>query len=310
VARYSAINGKAQTEQLVAVHAGVTPEVHLTLPGAGSIRVRSRAANDAPLSRMLFFALDTKKTRYEARYRGDGRFEIGPLPRDSYRVFAYDNKNAKIALQGGASIAVDDAAGVDIDFTYDVPEGLLKGRVVDSAGMPLPGTLVRAVSKTLDEVDEMYSFIQTGAQGPQELMTDREGQFRIAGLDAGATYDLYIDHRSGLQEVRHGVQPGTFVEVALPAASRIAGHVVDASGKPVTRFDVLASNARVGGTRSRSYSQAQGYFTLDNVVPGEVTIAIYDESGDLSFERSAQLGPGQLLDLGTVTVAATVAASQ
>jgi len=298
-ATYTAINGKAKTEQIVAVQDGATQNIDMTLPGAGSIRIHVQDASGQPVSRMLFFALDDKRTRYEAKYRGDGRFEIGPLPSGGYRAFAYDNKNAKVPLQNGAAIAVQ-GTNIDMDFRYEPQRGRLEGRVLDYAGTPLSGALVRVVSATLDEADELYSFIQVGARGSQELMTDRDGRFLIGGLNERAAYDVHVDHRSGLQEIRYGVSPGAFVQVSLPPPSRVVGRVVDADGRAVSRFDVVASNARTGGTRSRSYAQAQGYFDLDNVVPGDVTIAVYDSTGDFGFERSASLTAGQALDLGVV----------
>jgi len=305
-ARYTAINGKASVEETIAlVDGGVSENVDLTLPGAGTIRVRVHTPNGDGVSRLLFFALDGKQTRYEAKYRGDGRFEIGPVPHDSYRVFAYDNKNAKLPVQGGASILVDGSRDTDIDFLYDPPDGYLNGRVVDHTGAAIPGALVRAVSTALDEADELYSFIQVGAHGAQELMTDRDGRFQIAGLSSQGTYDLHVDHSAGMQEVRRGVTTGSFVEIVFPAAGSITGAVVGADGKPVEHFAITASNLRNGAQRSQSFARADGGFKIDNVFPGDVQISIDDQSGDLSVERTVRIGAGQSLNIGRVALVAS-----
>jgi len=304
-ARYVALigNGKASAEATVTLQAGNAADpVTLTLPSAGSINIRAHSPAGTPVSRILFFALDSDGTRYEGRYAGDGKFNIGPLPRGGYRVFGYDNKNTKIALNGGAAVAV--SGTVELDFAYSEPNGQLQGRVIDSNGTPMPGTFVRAVSTTLDEHDERYAGIQVSLHGAQEQMTDREGRFRITGLNAQGTYDLHVDHRDGMQDVRHGVMPGTFVEIAFPAESRIDGVVVDANGKQVTNFDVIAVNVRTGAQRSKHFASTNGAFSLDNIVPGDVQISIYDKSGDLSIERTGKLAAGQSFNMGRVVLSA------
>jgi hypothetical protein len=174
--------------------------------------------------------------------------------------------------------------------------------VLDGAGQPLAETLVRAVSTTLDESDERYSSIQTGLYGAQELMTDRDGHFRIDGLDARSTYDLYIDHRSGIQDVRRGVRPDVFVEVALPIAASIVGRLADTSGKPIDAFDVIVDNLDNGTSRSQSFAQRAGQFKMDNILPGRLHITVFDKSGEWTHESDANLMPGQSLDAGRLTL--------
>jgi len=304
-ARYSVVNdGKSAAEESVVLQAGVEPETHtLTLPSAGTIRIRARTAAGEPVSRILFFALDSAETRHDGTYSGDGKFNIGPLPRESYRVFAYDNKNPKIPLNGGNPVVISKTGTTDLDFKYSPADGQIKGRVVDHTGAPMPGTLVRAISAALDDRDEHYARIQTTTQGAQELMTDREGRFRIDSLNSQSTYDLHVSHPDGLQEVRHGIQPDSFVEVAFPAGSRVEGNVVDSRGKPLTQFGVLAVNSN-GIQRSKTFKDTNGHFTLDNVMPGDVQIAIFDDSSDLSAERKSRLAAGQSLNIGTVVLAA------
>jgi len=300
-ARYTAINGKASAQESVSLQADAqVPTLTLTLPGAGSIRIHAHGSSGAALSRVLFFALDDDQSRYEARYAGGGEFNIGPLPRGAYRVFGYDNKNSKMPLNGGKALAVS-SAGIELDFNYDAPDGQLLGRVVDYRGAPMPGTLVRAVSTTLDEQDQLYSFVQQSLHGSQELMTDRDGRFRIEGLNTQGTYDLYLDHPDGQQHVRKAVVPEGSIEVVFPAPSRIEGSVVDTGGKPITEFNVQIVD-RSGMQRSQSFARPDGHFVLANMFPGDLAIVIYDSSGDLSAERTGLISAGQSLDLGRITL--------
>lgn len=309
-ARYAAINGKSVASADITLLYNSNPEpLTLTLPGNGSIRIRSRTA-EKPISRILFFATDSAGARYEAAYKGDGLFVIGPLARDRYSVFGYDNKNAKLALNNGEPVAVVDATPVDIDFQHTMPDAFLEGRVIDNTGAPMSGTLVRAVSTTLDESDALYSVIQTQLRGPQELMTDGNGRFRIDGLNARAAYDLYVDHPSGLKEVRRQVFPGSFVEVAFPASAAITGDVTDAAGRPVVNFEVVASNLDTGAARSQNFSGTQGRFNLDNVPVGRVQITVYDNAGEASGDRLITVDAGRTMNVGRIVLGTTSAADE
>jgi protocatechuate 3,4-dioxygenase beta subunit len=301
-ARYGALNSKASVSEYVNLSSQSDLPVTLSMPGASTIRIHAHSSSNAPVGRMLFCAISRSGARYEAKYGGDGQFTIGPVASDSYRVYAYDNKNDKILLNGGNEVLANHSQPVDLDFLYDAPNSHLEGRVLDGAGQPLAETLVRAVSTTLDESDERYSSIQTGLYGAQELMTDRDGHFRIDGLDARSTYDLYIDHRSGIQDVRRGVRPDVFVEVALPIAASIVGRLADTSGKPIDAFDVIVDNLDNGTSRSQSFAQRAGQFKMDNILPGRLHITVFDKSGEWTHESDANLMPGQSLDAGRLTL--------
>jgi protocatechuate 3,4-dioxygenase beta subunit len=301
-ARYAALNNNAGVSQNVELSSKSDTPVTLTLPGANMIRIHAHTASNAPVGRMLFCAISPSGARYEGRYDGDGRFFIGPVANDRYRVYAYDNKNDKITLNGGSEVLANRGQPIDLDFLYESPTAHLEGRVLDGTGQPLAETLVRAVSATLDESDERYSSIQTDLYGAQELMTDRNGYFRIDGLNARSTYDVYIDHRSGLQDVRRGVRPDAFVEIALPSAAGIVGRVTDTSGKPIDAFDVVVQNVDDGKSRSRSMSYREGQFKMENLLPGRLHISIFDQSGESAYESDAQLSPGQTLDIGRLTL--------
>jgi len=297
-ARYAATNGKAVATEIADLQSdGALAPITLTLLGKGTIRIHSHTPAGAPISRVLFFATDGAGVRYEGSYRGDGLFVIGPLPRDQYQVYGYDNKNAKLPLNGGGPVRIASAEPVDIDFSYDAPTALLEGRVTDANGAPQSGVLVRAVSVSLDEDDELYSIIQSTAHGGQEQMTDQTGSFRVEGLKSQAAYDLYVDHQSGLKDVRRSVTPGNFVDIALPAAATVTGTVVSADGKPVANFGVLVNNKEANVSRSESFSNINGEFKIDQVHPGLLEIAVYSDD-DRSVQREVRIAPGQTTHMG------------
>lgn len=298
-ARYASINGNAPSSTIVDLRGGQSSSpVTLMLPGRGSIRVHARTKEGVALSRILFFAIDSQGARYEGNYGGDGIFDIGPLARGSYRVFGYDNKNSKLPLHDGRPILISDVEPVNVDFVYSTPNATIEGLVRESSGNGISGVLVRAVSTSLDETDELYAGIQTAMHGPQELMTDEHGRFRIDGLDASAAYDVYFDQLSGLKDIKRSVAPGAFVEVMFPAPASIVGSVSDASGRPTDTFDVFFSYPETANSRSQSFSKAAGRFKVDSMYPGRVRVTVIGDDGSQSAEKDVIIGPGPTASVG------------
>lgn len=137
----------------------------------------------------------------------------------------------------------------------------LEGRVRDRfTGVPLPGATVRATVPG------------DGGRGEhaEEVLADREGRFRVCDLPAGSRIHLRASAagHAGPQEI---VEPGERLvvahdlEVELSGPGRVVGRVVDReSGRPLA-----AAEIELGDGGERAVADAQGYFALDEVPPGD-----------------------------------------
>lgn len=292
VARGPGISGAVQAHKTVSMQAEVeTGPVILTLPAIGSLLVYVHTPDGKPVSRLLFFANDSSGKRFEARFTGSGRYTVGPLPRGSYNVYAYDNKNPKIPVPGAAgdSILIEGTQPVQLDLSYEAPQGTVEGVVTDANGKPA-AAVIQAVSVTLTDEDDRYSGIQTEIQGSQYRMTDARGHFSVDGLLPGATYRLFVQGKDGQRLEQKDVAVGQFVQLTLPALSSIAGVAVDAQGKALQNFILIIRNSDNGDQRNKEFHDVDGRFNVDHLNPGNTEFTLLSADHELHGVASVNIG--------------------
>ena len=206
----------------------------------------------------------------------------------------------------GGDGATSYAAGFNAQVAAAAPgrgatdTGLVQGRVLDAAGRPVPGILVRA-------------FAVTGGGGPVGA-SDPAGRFELRNLEAG-TYrivasriareaTLVLESAGGgvvsartlripddgpgqIVVIGHGEQL-TGVDLTLPRGGVITGHVVDAAGEPLEGVTVHAwTRQRVSGRTvvgpsvvgsfnaplTRRKTDDRGQFRLFHLPPGSYYLA-------------------------------------
>jgi hypothetical protein len=294
VAHGPGVSGDLQVRKFIHVDANTANEpVTLTLPATGAIEIHARALDGKPISRLLFHADDSRDKRFEARYAGNGRYDIGPLPQDLYRVYAYDNKNPKIVVPGasGETIRIDTATPVVLDLQYDTPHGVIEGVVVDAFGKPTAAA-IQAVSASLNETDERYASLQTDIQGEQYRITDENGRFKIKGLQINGSYRLFVDTPTGQKLEQKNVSPGQFVQITLPALATIAGTVVTSKGEPVKDFVVIAQVGE-SDVRSEEFSTTNGRYSLRGISPGDIRLSAISADHRLHGTTTTKLASGE-----------------
>lgn len=268
--------------------------VTLALPLVGAIHIHAFDTAGQPISRLLFHANDQDNRRFEAHYVGGGGYEIGPLPRGSYQVYAYDNKNPKIAVEGqaGRQVLVDDAQPARLEFQYEAPQGVIEGAVVDANGNPAKAA-VQAVSSTLTSEDEFHSTYQVEIHGEQYRLTNEQGRFRIENVQPGAAYRLFVQGTQGEKIEQKNVLAGQFVQIALPALSAISGTAVDGDGRALQDFAVITRSLDTEDQRSQEFRSASGRFSLTHVNPGNLEITVLSVEQRLHGSLVTQLLPGE-----------------
>ncbi len=171
-----------------------------------------------------------------------GRARIAGVPVDYYDVVAwapgYGRAHSWFFMPEGATAHTE---------TIELRAGAaVGGVVVDAAGAPVADArvLYKSTNAWSVSADERYDAVVTGA----------DGRFRVPALPAG-TYWFNAHHAelapgSSRPVTLDGVNERTDVEVRMAPGGVIAGHVVDASGKPVPSAAV-----RVAGTGRNRWSR-------------------------------------------------------
>ena len=163
---------------------------------------------------------------------------------------------------GALQLAAGVPGRVQHDFVL-VPEAVVTGRVTAEAGTAVPYAVIAS------EVDVGARRGLGESAASQRTVADASGQFRIAGLVAGA--HVLAGSARGLvaSPTRVALVPGATQEVALVLhpAIVVRGRVTQA-GRPVGGAVIQLA----GDAKTDAVSQADGSFVLDGVPAGTWTV--------------------------------------
>jgi hypothetical protein len=328
-AQHAAENGEAgpATVRSIAVDGGATPvsldpEIRAGLVGfagrvvdgerrpvagcgvrieRGAWDMLAQQPDDAPGGRSTDaarFAAGECTTGSDARFRLDGVW-----PRGWYLLSAGIGTGApshRLIAQAPAPGTVVDLGDVVLDAT-----AVVTGRVVDEAGQPVAGALIRGVdlpgsvlaSFPFERVDPAGCLLLRDQDGAGRVLefpawvqaafarlplaaaiSDRDGAFRLAGLVPGDN-TIVATAPGFVPCVAPGLQVGALLDLGTTTLRRgesLAGRVVDAAGLPVAGAEVVAGSTAGGSidaARRIGASDAAGRFAADGFGPGLVTVA-------------------------------------
>ncbi len=282
--------------------------VDASLARAGSISGVVTDSTGAPLQGMYVYA-NRDGSGYGSSTAADGTYRIDGLTAGSYTVQFQDSTGVyldewfdDVADQGSAAevvVAAGEAVvGVDASLAR---AGSISGVVTDSTGAPL---------------QDIYVYVATGHGS---VFTAVDGSYRIGGLPAGSYQVRFNGSDTYLGEWFDGEAAqasATAIDVAAGEAvsgvdaslveyGSLAGTVTDAAGDPLVGVYVVAT-ATETGVRWGSYTDSEGQYARDRLVPGEYTVYFYGSGQNLGewFDDSPTLAGA-----ASVTVESGVATS-
>ncbi len=220
-----------------------------------------------------------------ARADRDGNFALDGIdPKTEVRLTAAfrgtHTPRAEPATTGGKAVVLKLTAGGSV---------ALAGRVVDPAGRPVAGAVVRLRSRGRDAEGFQSDLKVVSVEGRDDQRAGAEGRFRTP-----AWLDPELDYRAdvaapGFVSVRtEWLEPKAskshaFADIILlpaPAVRTVEGRVVDRQGKPVAGAAVFQSGD--GPRRTRCVSDAEGRFRLSGVYAG--TAFLFAERDGFRFK--------------------------
>jgi protocatechuate 3,4-dioxygenase beta subunit len=261
----------------------------------------------------------------------EGRFEFAGLPAGRYGLettkilhltgrYGSERSGApstRIALADGRTLR-------DLDILLPTGSAIM-GTVVDEAGEPVAGVMVRAL-RPRGPTDSRFA---SSAFGAAAQRTDDRGRFRLFGLPPG-TYFVAAATNSGIGTAAAGegwpatLYPGTTdaalasalridagrdlsgIDITLgpPPAARVTGFAFDADGQPA-RGVLLGASQRTGVLLLEPRTATagpDGAFAFPSVPPGEYVLQTTGPIGGLAF---AVLGRAFQFGMAYVTVGDT-----
>ena len=214
----------------------------------------------------------------------DGRFRIGPLLPVAYPRSYLGQADGYLPNQVSASGSTE-----ELRIVLE-PGATLSGRVLDERGRPVAGALVRwlmnrqpspaapgdGLGVTTGPVPAIpYDDTPAVAVGFGDAMTDENGEFVIAGVQAGEG-EVVASHEDYAPSPRVAslLAPGATVEdltLVLREGGVLEGRLVDARGFPVRFVPVEVTSDEVGTPASR-VSDENGYFSFPGLL-GTITVS-------------------------------------
>jgi protocatechuate 3,4-dioxygenase beta subunit len=244
----------AQSERGAKRHSGVaagTQDVQLVLEAGLTLEGTVRDVEGRPLPDVRLTILHEKHTRFfDTKTGAQGRFRVGPLPRDSYALVAekegwlptFQPHGLRELLKG------------EVVLFRPTP---LRGQVL-SDGAPTPGAQVRLASRS-------PSFEARAVE------TDEEGRFTFEALGPG-DYQLTASSQGqyAFSEVELGVNPGPPEEVVLNLgdARYIEGTVGDSFQRPLEGAEVTVRPEDEYGRSWKAVTDARGHYQVGPMPPG------------------------------------------
>lgn len=227
-----------------------------------------------PLAGASVTAVSVHHTRFFDTSTDDqGRFRVGPLPRQSYQVLA--TKEGWLA-----SLDADRYGDNPREVTLYRPR-VLHGRVL-SDGAPVAGVEVRASRAAMDD----------GAPVPR-TKTDAQGRFSL-DLSTGK-YALTVEHggRYAFARVELDSKPPSEVVLKLGEALHVEGTVFDDARGTVEGARVKARFSQGGREELETVTQADGRYRLGPVEPGHWEFTVEARGHvDLTMGQEHELAVG------------------
>ena len=271
---------------------------------------------------------DGRVKRNRARTDQTGSYRITNLPAGTYTLLPL----TPALVPGNQSDSVVVAEGEQVeDVNLELaPGGVITGKITDSEGEPIIGERV-TISPVSEHFPRGYSRVAVTRIFSGDNSTDDRGVYRVFGLPAGK-YRVSAGSYSGIGNSREhyketfypsvsDVEKATIIEVTEGsetnnidivlgrpvAAFKVAGRVVDETGRPVPniRYGVgrtIEHNDRSSSSSSsvgNEVTNANGEFRLENLVPGRYTIFTTPTNGSdmASASVSFQVIDRDLTDL-------------
>lgn len=279
--------------------ASVTGKVTLKNKGVAGIVVLAEEHNPKVWTR----------TNYRGTTDQTGNYRITNLPAGTYTIkpialsFALEDEQTNNAVVVGEGENVE-----DINFSL-VPGGVITGKISDADGKPLIDQYVTMLPIDSQAVEGRWvGNLHTDDRGIYRAFGLRQGKYKVSvGQDESLPGGPRPTYRQTFHPSVTDIAKATVIEVTPGSETtnvdivvgrpvttfRVSGRILDAeTGKPLSniKYGVSQGNEHGGSSMiGRNFSNANGEFSLENVLPGKYVVFIVPEDtgvrGDtVSFE--------------------------
>lgn len=264
---------------------------------SGKVMLKNKA-----LAGIVVLAYRQNVSRAES-YRGttdqNGSYRISNLPAGSFVImplapwltFQEELKNDSVVVSEGESVE-------GINFSM-VQGGVITGKVSDADGRPIIEAQVAVLPVDSQFIRRRFGLVATDDRGIYRAFGLAPGKYRVSvGQESYLSSGRFVYRKTFYPSVTE-VEKAKMIEVTEGSETkdvdivvgrplqtfRVSGRIVDSeTGRPLPNIKYGLNQDMGGGSSSsavgRNFSNANGEFGLDNVLPGKYTVFVVpEESG-------------------------------
>lgn len=266
----------------------VESEVNFTIKGTGSVSgflLDSVSRSPLPIDGDVYLGLLTEWEAVESVFRGQasgGSFEIkNLLPGQYVLIDAFPGYVLDMPEALEVTVYPDESiGGVELFLR---PGALVRGKIVDTNGQPIPGVTVKVTSVKLRALRTKLDFIgrmQTGEDGKFSTTTPNDpGRYRsFSVMVTHPRYQAQLIHT----DLKRGESEYQLSEIVMQETLVLTGKVLDAGGSSIERLKVIlrrhnkpvdffAFDAR---SEMEVYTDAKGNYLFEELYPTEYSLSV------------------------------------
>jgi hypothetical protein len=269
----------------VAIPEGGSASVEVRVPRAATLRGTVVDDRGQPVTRGHVVVVMEPGTRWGGPIAPDGSFELSDLAAGRYRVVEVEGRTIRSAPVVDAQPGRVAHMTVTVE-AVDAPDGVIRGRVVDEAGVPVGDAFV-AVAKGSAFATQL---LQQGGRD-HRVVTDTNGDFRFEGVGPGE-HVVRAFRIDGGEAMAANVVAGDRLTLTMRRPGSIAGRLAGGGVLP-ERMRVRVHELDTSFERTEEYYRTGGAFVVRGLPPGRfrVSAAAGGQIGGVEVE----LAPGQAL---------------
>ncbi|QGG42376.1 carboxypeptidase-like regulatory domain-containing protein [Aeromicrobium yanjiei] len=256
-------------------------------------KYRSKAAASASIR-----AVSDDRQIYEVAANRSGQYAMGGLPRNNYRVFAYDKQGRRVGT-GKLVRGVKLGKYRQVSFVLRTRPAAYKGFLTTGGTLAKGSVTVTAVNRRTGEY-----WVRKISRGALSLTGLTPGSYVLTVPDTAG----YFGRTLTLPSLRAGQTRRPNVNLPTTAGT-FTGQIVDAtSGNPIPNISVRLTDSS-GKVQQELPASSTGTFSIGGTLRAQsgvtVTIFAYDKIGEHYYlPRSfsgLQIADNQTLDLNTIS---------
>ncbi len=273
-------------------------DVEIRLERTGIVRGRVRHADGSPVTAFTlklesriedpstFLASgDPQDEQYFEN--SDGTFAYTCRKSGTFRLVSYGSDHADTPSE---TFEIDKSGEIDGLEIVARTGGNLEGLVLDSAGDPISGALVRLRDKNANEkgLGELFesAFMTPGRTRNLQVRSDAEGKYVLSHV-APSDYKVQIIHPSFSEQWLRNVSVSegetTRRDIGLIRGGRVIGVATDPKSGEILPQAIVMVTSLSGGNQVRVLADADGRFEIRNLPPGSYRLVRGEAADPLSI---------------------------